>query len=153
MAFIERSSVVLAGDVLLSEVYNGRGYGLKVLKEVQLEGEVYYIVQYGEVASEASEFAPYNGGKDLGLLKDSSIRESYAQKWVKGAAYKNGDILITKDNKQVFVVRGKSYGKPKLYRVTGGDSMWDTLANYVARYGELTQVSPDYYGGRFSDAV
>lgn len=155
MAFVENEALVVkSGDILISEEYLGIGYGFKVLKEVYLgdNADPYYIAQYGEV-TKGDEWKPYNDGADLSLVKASGARSSHKKTWVKGPSLKDGDVLVSKDNRQVFVVRGLHNGEPKLYRVTGGDGMFDRLSNYEATYGKLSQAHYNFSGGRFSDAV
>jgi hypothetical protein len=155
MALIAHNNSVLVGDILGSE-YLGITSGFKVLTNVYVEVLLsnMYVVQYGDVKKGENTFSPYGSGKDLALMTMEDIKASYSKKWTKDPAVKDGDVLRSKDRQHIFVVRGTHYGEPKLYRVSGGDNLFDRLKNYEATYGPLTVLTVAYNENRrFSTPV
>lgn len=150
MALVAHNGSISVGTILGSE-YGGITSGFKVLSKVYIESvlDYMYVIQYGDVKKSENKFSPYGEGKDLGLVSFDTLKNSYSKKWVKyDDTVKDGDVLRSSDRRHIFIVRGTHKGEPKLYRVTGGDNLFDRLGNYEATYGKLAVMNVGYNDNR-----
>lgn len=152
--YISADGIVNVDDILVSSRYSSEA--TRVLMSVTIQGYRYYIVQEGRIRD-----GNFEGGVSLLVYRPTKLSTTYYPlKWVDVKVseenIKDGDVLVSADEKHYFIVRGFYRGSVKLHRLSGGDNIgFDRFDYYQKNYGPLEQVSlpTTFGGGSFSDSL
>lgn len=145
------------GDVIVSKSYGGDLYGVKVLKEVYIDGIGGYrwIYQFGNITD--NKFKP-SGGDDISIATQKDLKSAYDLIWTPDPELspRKGDILIGKNvsGKTVVLYFEDSDTVYRLNELNDGGSPQSnaSLAFYKRKLTDLkVMTTKSFNDRRFSD--
>jgi hypothetical protein len=102
----------------------------------------YWIALPGNVRT--GDFILGTDPEATSLFTEKYILDSFDRLWVKEDRFKDGDILVDKDD-MVFLYR-KVNGVEKVWKMSGTNAWQATLASREAEYGTLKKVQRGWSG-------
>lgn len=105
----------------------------------------YWMALPGNVRT--GEFVPTGDAESVTVFTDKYITDSFDKLWVKDDRFKDGDFLVDKEQKNVFLYRKSGAGYEKVWKLNGGiGSFQSTLSSREQEYGTLTRLQRGWSG-------